>query len=159
MKRARFKPIGLLLLLMLAGVSRAEAQMPSVGPGSPWVLAPAFYPRGALITLVSGDPNAAAPFEVRLAFPKGYRVSPHFHSATLHIQVLEGSLKAGVGDRMDLKKVQTLSAGDTASVPANAHYYYTAPEVTILSIKTTGPFTLVYVDPTNHPNSRPGFPR
>lgn len=141
-----------LALFLLCAVSPALAQMPVTGPGSPWVLAPYFYPRGALIAFLEGDPNKSEPFRVELAFPRGFRVQPHYHTNAIHVQVKQGALRVGVGTKMDLKKTQLVSPGDTATVPAKAHYYYSATTETIISVTSIGPFTVSYVDPANDPS-------
>jgi hypothetical protein len=140
------------LAATLSAPTAAHAQMPGIGSGSPWVLAPYFFPRGALIAFLEGDPNQAMPFRVELAFPRGYRMQPHFHSNTIHVQVKQGGLRVGVGDRLDLKKTQLASDGDTATVPARAHYYYVSTAETIISVTGTGPFPLDYVNVANDPS-------
>lgn len=140
------------LTVVLLFPATAQAQLPTIGSGAPWVLAPCFYPRGALIAFLEGDPNKAMPFRVELAYPKGYRMQPHFHSNAIHVQVKQGALRVGVGGKLDLKKTQLVSPGDPATVPARAAYYYVSTAETIISVTSTGPFTLEYVNPANDPS-------
>lgn len=144
-------------LLLASRAGHLAAQMPSIGSSSPWVIAPYFFPRGALIAFVEGDPNKNEPFRVDLAFPRGYRMQPHYHANAIHVQVKQGGLKVGVGGRLDLKKTQAVAPGDTATVPAGAHYFYAATTETIITVTSIGPFTLNYVDPANDPSRRSAF--
>ncbi len=66
------KPI-LLILILLAGRGASVAgQVARPGPDSPWLLAPAFFPAGALVNFVEGDPHKAMPIRVDFAFPDGF---------------------------------------------------------------------------------------
>lgn len=149
--------LALVAVLLLGTSGSAAAQMPAIGPGSPWVLAPYFFPRGALIAFLEGDPNKAEPFRVELAFPRGFRMQPHYHTNAIHVQVMQGGLRVGVGGKLDRKKTQAVAVGDTATVPAKAPYYYAVDRETIISVTGMGPFTLEYVDPANDPARRSAF--
>lgn len=120
------------------------------------MLAPPFFPRGALITLVTGNPNAPGPLQVELIYPNGYRIAPHFHAANLLVEVKAGTMLVGVGDRVRWTETRALEVGDTATVPAGAHYFYRTVGRTWIAVSTTGPFVLTYVNPDNDPSrSRP----
>ena len=55
--------------------SKGDASTPSWGP------APAVFPAGAKMAVISGDPAKAALFTVELSFPDDYRIPPHSHPA------------------------------------------------------------------------------
>src|SRR2546426_10640076 len=44
-----------------------------------WGPAPASFPAGANMAVVSGDPSKPGLFTIRLSMPDGYRILPHFH--------------------------------------------------------------------------------
>lgn len=55
------------LAFLLLFPAAAKAQLPSIGPGSPWVPAPYYFPRGALIAFLeyvnpANDPSRASPY-------------------------------------------------------------------------------------------------
>lgn len=144
-------------LALLLAIPHGLAAQTLADPGPGWVGAPPFFPRGALITLISGDPNAPGPLQVELMFPGGYRLKPHFHPMDLHVEVKRGVLLVGLGDRADMKKTRAMAVGDTATVPAGTHYYYGTKEETHIAVTTTGPFVLTYVNPGNDPSRRGPF--
>jgi quercetin dioxygenase-like cupin family protein len=144
-------------LAPLASTPALAAQdLPPTG-GSPWVLVPPFFARGALISLLGGNPNEPGPLHVRLVFPARYRMLPHSHPNDLHIQVLQGALVVGLGDKFDLKRTRAMASGDTATVPAGVHYFYAAKGLTILDVTSEGPFQLHYVHPDNDPSRSTPF--
>jgi quercetin dioxygenase-like cupin family protein len=50
---------------------------------------------------------------VELIMPDGYRMPPHSHPEDEHVEVLEGALLIGIGDRLDPKHTVTLMVGVT----------------------------------------------
>src|SRR5262249_41511921 len=66
-----------------------------------WGPAPAVFPSGAKMAVVSGDPGKAAPFVVALKMPAGYRIPPHFHPTDETVEVKEGLFLFGMGDTLD----------------------------------------------------------
>ena len=154
------------LLMALPGTMAGQATGPEAplvgrpGPDSPWLLAPAFFPRGALINFVEGDPHKAMPVRVDLALPGGYRMPAHLHQQAIHVKVLRGELAVGLGDRMDLKRARALTAGDTVTVAAGQlHYFASRGPETIVSITCVGPIRFTYAQPDQDPSrSRPFGP-
>lgn len=134
------------------GAPHAAAQMPAIGPETRWAIAPWFFPTGAEITFVDGNPNIDEAFLVRLAFPKNYRIPPHYHGTDIHVEVQQGVMAIGFGDRMDLHQTRVLAAGDTASVQAGTHYYIATSATTLIAMRSRGPFTLTYVHPDDDPS-------
>ena len=116
-----------------------------------WGPAPAVFEKGMKMAVVSGDPSAKGPFEVRLAMPNGYRIAPHFHPTDEHIKVRSGVFLVGMGDVLDLKKAHRLSRGDTITAPATMHHYAAARGATVLEVTGTGPFQLTYVNASDLP--------
>jgi quercetin dioxygenase-like cupin family protein len=148
-----------LLAAALIVAPALSAQAPQPTGGSPWVLVPPFFARGALISLISGDPNNPSDLNVQLSFPDRYRMRPHSHPHPLHVTVLQGALQVGVGKRFDLKQTRIMAVGDTGTVPANVPYYYVAKGWTIIDARTRGPFQLTYIDPADDPSRSTPFGR
>src|SRR6266576_972069 len=66
-------------LLVMAAPSLHSQAAPTTKPATlQWGPAPAVFPKGATMAVVSGDPGKAAPFTVELAMPAG---AHHFAAA------------------------------------------------------------------------------
>jgi quercetin dioxygenase-like cupin family protein len=131
-----------------AGLSQPESLHWSVPP---------VLPPGALISVVSGDPTRPGKFTLLVSMPNGYRIPPHSHPSYEHVEVKEGTLLVGVGDRLDPKMTHALAAGDSATAPAGVHHFSIAKGRTLLSATFMGPYTITYVRAEDAPQPR-GFP-
>lgn len=116
-----------------------------------WGPAPTALPPGAQLAVVSGDPSKAAPFIVRLQFPAGYAVAPHWHPTDENVTVISGTLALGMGDTLDRAAAQDLPAGSVAVLPAQMHHYAIARTAATVQINGTGPFVVNYVNPADAP--------
>ncbi len=76
---------------------------------------PDVLPPGALLAVISGDPTRPGESTLELSMPDGYRIPPHFHPSYEHVEVMEGTLLAGMGDQLDPKQTHPLAAGDSAT--------------------------------------------
>src|SRR5207302_4394895 len=119
-----------------------------------WGLAPAVFPAGARMAVVSGDPTRAGLFTVQLAMPSGYKIPPHFHPTDESVEVKKGTLLVGMGDKFDAAKAKAMKAGDKGSIPAKAHHFAAAQGATFIQVTAMGPFALTYVNPADDPRSR-----
>jgi quercetin dioxygenase-like cupin family protein len=140
----------------LPAVPGAMAQS-SADPASLQWLVPPVLPPGALIAVVRGDPTAAGEFTLLVSMPDGYRLPPHFHPGYEHVEVKEGTLLVGVGDKLDPKRTQALAAGDSATAPAGIHHFSIARGRTVVSATFTGPYTISYLRAEDAPRPR-NFP-
>src|SRR5256886_11423818 len=110
--------------LMLMAAPPLHSQAAPATPSAPhWGSAPAVFPPGARMAVLSGDPAKAAPFTVELAFPAGYKIPPHFHPTAETVTVKKGTLLVGMGDTFDASKAKPMQVGDSGSIPANAHHF------------------------------------
>lgn len=123
-----------------------------------WGPAPAVFPAGAKMAVVSGDPSKAELFQVELSMPSGYKIPPHFHPTDEVVEVKEGTFLVGMGDTLDPKKTGPMKKGDKATVPANAHHFGIARGATIVAVSARGPFALTYVNPADDPRKKPSTP-
>jgi quercetin dioxygenase-like cupin family protein len=128
-----------------AGLSQAESLHWSVPP---------VLPPGALIAVVSGDPTRPGEFTLLVSMPNGYRIPPHSHPSHEHVEVKEGTLLVGMGDRLDPKMTQALAAGDSATAPGGMHHFSIAKGRTLLSATFMGPYTITYVRAEDAPQPR-----
>jgi len=140
------------LLLSVAPAIHPQAAPPPAQPaGLHWGPAPAAFPKGAKMAVVSGDPSKAAPFTVELAMPGGYKIAPHFHPTDETVEVKKGTLLVGMGDTFDASQAKPMKAGAKASMPANAHHFAAAKGATVLVVSAMGPFGMTYVNPADDP--------
>jgi hypothetical protein len=147
------RPIRLSACLMLTVAPAIYAQAaPAAKPaGLQWGPAPAVFPKGAKMAVVSGDPNKAAPFTVELAMPDGYKVPPHFHPTDETVQVKKGTLLVGMGDTFDASKAKPMKAGERELMPAHAHHFAAVRGATLIVVSAMGPFGMTYVNPADDP--------
>jgi quercetin dioxygenase-like cupin family protein len=116
-----------------------------------WGPAPAVFPAGAKMAVVSGDPSKEELFQVQLSMPDGYKVPPHFHPTDEVVEVVEGTFLAGMGDKLNPKKTKAMEKGEKGSVPANMHHFGIARGATIVAVSAKGPFAMTYVNPADNP--------
>jgi quercetin dioxygenase-like cupin family protein len=89
--------------------------------------------------------------------PDGYRMPPHFHPTDERVEVKQGTLLVGMGDRLDARKTLPLAVGDTILAPAGFHHYSIAKGTTVVSVRFIGPYTITYVHAYEAPRQR-AFP-
>ena len=142
------------LLLIPAAAATAQA---SVEPERLQWSVPTLLPPGARLAVVSGDPTAPGQSTIELSMPDGYRLPPHFHPSYEHVEVKEGALLVGAGDRLDPKMTQALAVGDSATAPAGMHHFSIAKGRTVLLVTFLGPYTITYLRAEDAPQ-RPVFP-
>ena len=77
-------------------------------------LPPRIFPAGAQFAVVEGDPSKAREmFTIRLRFPNGYVLPPHFHPADEYVTVLQGTFLAGMGQ--DSRRTPSFRTKSTTS--------------------------------------------
>jgi quercetin dioxygenase-like cupin family protein len=141
-------------LFLVASGAMAQS---SPDPASLQWTVPPVLPPGALIAVVKGDPTAPGEFTLLVSMPDGYRLPPHFHPSHEHVEVREGTLLVGVGDKLDPERTQALAAGDAATAPAGIHHFSIARGRTVVSATFTGPYTITYLRAEDAPRPR-NFP-
>lgn len=136
----------------VVGPSPSDADRASL-PALVWGPAPAVFPAGAQMAVVSGDPSKAEPFIVRLRFPDGYKVAPHTHPTDEHITVLSGTFSVGMGESFNAASMSALPVGAFVTAPALHAHYAQAHGVTTVQVNAIGPFALTYVNPNDLPGT------
>ena len=126
-----------------------------VAPGKlTWAPGPPNLPPGAKVAVLSGDPAGTGPFTVRVQFPAGYKVAPHWHPTDEHITVLSGTLAVGMGKVWDDKGMTDLPAGGYIVSAATMPHYAMARTATTFQVSGMGPFVTNYVNPGDDPSKR-----
>ena len=117
-----------------------------------WGQPPPSLGKGAQFAVVSGDPSKPGPFAIRLKFPAGYKVAPHWHPTDEHVTVLSGTIAFGMGDKFDKTAMKDMPAGSYAMMPAEMRHFAMAKTAVTLQVHGTGPFVLNYVNPADDPS-------
>jgi quercetin dioxygenase-like cupin family protein len=91
---------------------------------------------------------------MRLLFPDGYQIAPHYHPATEHVTVLRGTLMVGVGDKFDESQMRELPAGAFGLIPAGTRHYAKAKGETVIQLHGVGPWRLIYVNKADDPRKK-----
>jgi quercetin dioxygenase-like cupin family protein len=134
------------------------AQAAPEDPGQQWFPVPTILPQGAKIAVVSGDPFNPGEFTIEFAMPDTYTLPPHTNPAREHVVIKNGSLRVGLGSKIDRKKSFVLAAGDTATTPAGvAHWSIAEGDTHIVVTYSTGPFGIAYMSKRDEPGSH-SFP-
>src|SRR5207249_11189324 len=142
------------LLLVVAPAARAQAAPAAQATPRHWGPAPAVFPKGARMAVVSGDPGKAGPFTVELAMPSGYKIPPHFHPTDETVEVKRGTLLVGMGDTFDAAKAKPMAVGEKGSLPANTHHFAAVKGATLIAVSAMGPFAMTYVNAADDPQKQ-----
>jgi Cupin domain len=106
------------------------------------------FAAGARMAVLHGNPADSGNFVLRLDFPDGYVIPPHWHPTTEFVTVLEGTFVIGMGEQADRTKAQSLGAGRVAAAPARMPHYAWAQGRTVVQVHGVGPFQLNLVGKT-----------
>lgn len=148
--------LGLTLVASLSVISAVPAHgqtnhMAAPASALSWAPAPPFLPPGARFAVLQGDPGQAGVYTIRLEFPPGYVIKPHFHPTDEHVTVLSGTFVVGMGDVVDTQHAQALTAGGFITAPANGHHFAVTRVKTVVQVHGEGPFAITYVNPADDP--------
>ena len=140
-------------LFLAAQAGSAVAQTPSDPTRLRWEV-PTLLPPGALLAAVRDDPTAPGESTIEVVMPDGYRLPPHYHPSFEHVEVMKGTLLAGMGDQLDPAKTQPLATGDSATAPAGMHHFSIAKGRTVLRVTFMGPYTITYLRAEEAPHKK-----
>jgi quercetin dioxygenase-like cupin family protein len=153
------KLFSLVAMLLLAVATIGAAQQPGKSThivlteaDVKWGDGPASLQKGAQIAVISGNPGIAGPFVIRLKFPAGFKVAPHWHPTDEHVTVVSGKMAFGMGEKFDQAAMKTLASGSYALMPAEMRHFAMAKTAAIVQVHGTGPFVLNYVNPADDPS-------
>jgi quercetin dioxygenase-like cupin family protein len=120
-----------------------------------WNPAPPVFPAGAKIAVLEGNPTKPGAFTIRLSFPDGYTLAPHYHPRPEHVTVLHGRLLVGMGTQLDPTKFNELPEGSFGIIPARMRHFARAKGDVIIQLHGTGPWQLIYVKRADDPRRKP----
>jgi quercetin dioxygenase-like cupin family protein len=80
-----------------------------------------------------------------------YRVPPHTHPAAETVSIVSGVFHVGGGDSFDMGTVSELRPGRSVDVAANDPRYAHASDETVIEVRSTGPFQISWVNPSDAP--------
>ena len=153
---ARYVRVPIAVSLWCLGAPSVEAQVSGEPVSLDWSV-PDVLPPGALIAVVRGDPTGPGRSTLQVSMPNGYRIPPHYHPGYEHVEVKEGTLHVGMGDRIDPKQTRALTVGDSATAPAGMHHWSITEGRTVLAVTFMGPYTITYVRAEDAPRQRGPF--
>lgn len=146
-----------LVLLCAAAASPLCAQSAPTNASPPFGLkewtSGRVVPGSAAMYLV-GNPANAEMFVARFKYPSGFLLGPHFHTATVSITVLQGSLVIGMGERVDSSTVNRMGPGSFVLLPAGMNHYEWFEGETVVHVQGVGPFTTKFLNPADDPRNR-----
>ena len=119
-----------------------------------WSTGPASLPAGAKLAVIEGDPTKAGLFTMRIMFPDGYMIQPHFHSQIEHVTVLSGKAFLGMGEKLDKTAGRELNSGDFAFMPIGMRHFFWTEGETVIQLHGQGPWTITYVNPQDDPRNK-----
>ena len=114
-------------------------------PGPPSLLP------GAQMAILEGDPTKPGFFAMRLRFPDGYKVMPHWHPKQERVTIISGTLNLGMADTYDAADTRPLTAGSYSTMPAGMRHFAFATGMTEIQLATNGPWAINYVNPADDP--------
>jgi len=159
MKTAMFASMSVVLYLALGAIADEGAKPAGdmgLFPASEieWGPGPPSLAKGAQSVVLEGDPAKEGVFTMRLRFPDGFVVNPHYHSQIEHVTVISGTLHFGMGGKFDRAKTRPMPAGSFGFWPVGMqHFAYTEGE-TVLQLHGKGPWTITYVNPADDPRGQ-----
>jgi hypothetical protein len=118
-----------------------------------WSPGPPTLPSGARLAVLFGSPAEDGPFVIRLKFPAGYEVPPHWHSKEEHVTVIAGAFGMGTGEALDRDAAPLLAADSFVRIPARVPHFAWTDQETVVQINGMGPFDITYVSPKDDPRT------
>lgn len=121
-----------------------------------WGPAPPSLPPGSEVAALRGDPSkAGVPFTIRVKFPDGYKMPPHWHPTDENVVVIQGTMLLGTGEKFDEAAAREMPAGSFMLMPKQVRHFAMARGETIVQIYGVGPFAVNYVNAADDPRNKP----
>jgi quercetin dioxygenase-like cupin family protein len=102
-------------------------------------------PPGVKVAVLEGDPRETGPFTMRLSFPAGTRVEPHFHPGVEHATILSGTVSFGMGPAFAAENLRRMPVGSFIVVPAGLPHFGIVEEDAVIQAHGMGPWQTTYV--------------
>lgn len=143
-------PAVVVITLNLVAAARLGAQAP---PADHVVITPdqlhwTPYYAGGEQAILLGDPSRPGPYVLRVRFPPGLHIPPHYHQDNRIVQVLSGTMYFALGESGDTTRMRAIPAGSMWTEPARMiHYAWTGNGEVVLQVVGTGPTGTQEVSP------------
>lgn len=118
-----------------------------------WTNGPDSLPPNAQMAVLEGDPSKSGPFTIRIKFPAGYKIPPHWHPAVEHVTVLEGTVYMGEGDEFDEAKAKEFGVGSFITMPIKSHHFAGSKTNSLIQLHGIGPWGITYINPKDDPRN------
>src|SRR4030095_12579939 len=103
----------LVLATLLGAPARTLAQTKQHVAMTPadlkWGPAPPVLPPGAQIAVLDGRPGKDGCVTLRLKFPDGYKIAPHWHPTDENIVIVSGTFMMGLGEKRNEASMHALT--------------------------------------------------
>jgi quercetin dioxygenase-like cupin family protein len=120
-----------------------------------WAPGPPTLPAKTEFASLSGDmAKKGSLFTVRLRVPDGWKIPAHFHPTAENVTILEGTLRMGLGDKLDESALTDMPVGSFHSIPKGVHHYAVAKGQTVIQLHAVGPWGITYVNPADDPSKQ-----
>lgn len=127
-----------LCLASVAAVAHGEPLRPvQLLPGElTWTADPRGYQQAEIV----GDPTKPGMYLLRVKFPSGLRIEPHFHPDERIVTVLSGTVHVGYGEQFDEGSMRAIPAGGVWTEPARQpHFAWAKHGEVVLEVVGNGP--------------------
>jgi quercetin dioxygenase-like cupin family protein len=106
-----------------------------------WVAGPEALPKGTTMCVLYGDMTKEGPFAIRLKLPANQVIKLHVHSRDEVVTVLEGAVMVGFGERMQMSRTKTFTAGSFYVNPAKEkHFVAIDKDGATIQLNSIGPW-------------------
>ena len=118
-----------------------------------WKDGPGSLSAGAKMAVLEGDPTKEGFFTMRLWFPDGFKVQPHWHPRVEHVTVISGALNIGMGDKFDQAATRAMPTGTFGFWPPEMKHFAWAKGDTVIQLHGIGPWVITYLNPSDDPRN------
>ena len=98
---------------------------------------------------------------MRVKFPNGYKIAPHFHPKQERVTIISGSARLGMGDVANESGTMEMGPGAYITMAPNTHHYAMIKNDnifkghdTVIQLTGEGPWELHYVNPSDDPRKK-----
>lgn len=116
-----------------------------------WAAAPPALRKGALVSVLYGDPSASGPYVLRLMLPSRYKIPFHWHSQAQSMTVISGALYVVNVETFDKKIAHAVKPGGFVYLPAQAQQFAFTKGTTVVEIQGVGPYDVNPYQPERRP--------
>jgi quercetin dioxygenase-like cupin family protein len=156
-----------LMRTMIIAALFASAVSVSAQPGPPkaeppigltpeaivWKDAPPALPAGSKMAVLEGNPRNDGMFTMRVRFPAGSAIPPHWHPRQERVTILSGAVDLGFGSVANAGSVTRYRSGSFYVNPPRVMHYLFFPEATEIQITGVGPWEILMTDISTQPGA------